>query len=262
MGGTNILKPLQEALSLEPLNAGKKKGYKKLIFLLTDGETDDKETCIELAGSKRTTNTSIHTFGVGNDCDKKFLMDIAMVGDGICEILPMDEVNQLRKKVVEVLGKTLQPSLKEVKTAFTCTVGRKAVQPILHSSTTPNAKEIYRHMLYSEFFIVSKDSYQKSKDLGYDLSFVDPFKGVRVSMKVGKEDFTELPESNTLSKVAAHYMIMESQDDSLVVKTSIKYQVLCKSTAIVGVVKEKKSSQPVSSLEMKKVTVTLAALRR
>jgi uncharacterized protein YegL len=74
MGGTNILGPLKEALKLDPPVAfTKHKGYKKMIFILTDGETSDAHQCFKLVSDEKPENTLIHTFGVGDDCDKNFV---------------------------------------------------------------------------------------------------------------------------------------------------------------------------------------------
>ena len=39
MGGTNLLDPFKEALKMQPPKAFTKQSYKKMIFMLTDGET-------------------------------------------------------------------------------------------------------------------------------------------------------------------------------------------------------------------------------
>ncbi len=42
MGGTSLLKPLQKALDMNPPEEfTKQANYKKMIFVLTDGATDD-----------------------------------------------------------------------------------------------------------------------------------------------------------------------------------------------------------------------------
>jgi hypothetical protein len=47
MGGTSLSKPLQEALEINPPKEFTKHGnYKKMIFVLTDGATDDSQKCI------------------------------------------------------------------------------------------------------------------------------------------------------------------------------------------------------------------------
>ena len=47
MGGTNLLNPLKAAISMDPPASFTGKGYKKMIFMLTDGETDNANECIE-----------------------------------------------------------------------------------------------------------------------------------------------------------------------------------------------------------------------
>ena len=78
LGGTDMFKPLKAALNLEPpkgfTNAG---GYQKMIYLLTDGETEDQNKCYKLAQEDRPENTTIHSFGIGDDCDQKFVTKIS-----------------------------------------------------------------------------------------------------------------------------------------------------------------------------------------
>jgi hypothetical protein len=117
-----------------------------MIFMLTDGETVNAHECIEEAKNNRDENTLIHTFGVGNDCDQRFCQRLAEAGDGVCEIIKTDEVSLLRAKVIETLSKTLQPSLKEVKSYFTCKIAGKPVISEFASKNTLNKEhEIYRN---------------------------------------------------------------------------------------------------------------------
>jgi uncharacterized protein YegL len=70
MGGTCIAKPLSKGLKMNPsyefINKG---GYKKMIFILTDGEAIDKAECLEAAEHQKKGGAIIHSFGIGNDCD-------------------------------------------------------------------------------------------------------------------------------------------------------------------------------------------------
>jgi hypothetical protein len=50
MGGTCISEPLSKALEMNPSNEFiNKGGYKKMIFLLTDGEAVDRAECLKAA---------------------------------------------------------------------------------------------------------------------------------------------------------------------------------------------------------------------
>jgi hypothetical protein len=46
MGGTDLFKPLRESLKMDPPASFTDNNYKKMIFMLTDGETDDPFACI------------------------------------------------------------------------------------------------------------------------------------------------------------------------------------------------------------------------
>jgi uncharacterized protein YegL len=73
MGGTCISEPLSKALEMNPSNEFiNKGGYKKMIFLLTDGEAIDRDECLKAAEHQNKGGAIIHSFGIGNDCDQKF----------------------------------------------------------------------------------------------------------------------------------------------------------------------------------------------
>lgn len=123
----------------------------------------------------------------------------------------------LRAKVVETLSKTLQPSLKEVSSNFSCSIGGT---PVTSELTAKNlfAKEheIYRNQLFSEFIVLSKKNYEQAKDqdLYYDLSYMDELKGKKVHVRVNKPDFVMIPDGELLTKIAAHYAIKKLEQQS------------------------------------------------
>jgi hypothetical protein len=77
LGCTDILTPLMKAVSLDIGNR------KKRIFLLTDGEVGNKSEIIEFAKNSNKI-TKIHTFGIGDGCDRKLVSETAYAGRGSC----------------------------------------------------------------------------------------------------------------------------------------------------------------------------------
>ena len=65
MNGTEIYKPLEKVIEMST-----PKGYVKHVFILTDGQTEQGKKCIKFVEKSRSDTTKIHTFGIGNDCDK------------------------------------------------------------------------------------------------------------------------------------------------------------------------------------------------
>ena len=65
-GGTDILEPLIKAATI---NIGDKK---RRVFLLTDGEVDDKSQVIAFVHDNCET-MRVHSFGIGDGCDKDLI---------------------------------------------------------------------------------------------------------------------------------------------------------------------------------------------
>jgi uncharacterized protein with von Willebrand factor type A (vWA) domain len=74
LGGTNILKPLQEVLSRAP-----KEGYPRQLFILTDGEVDNTKACVDFV-RKHADTTRVFTFGVGNEASQDLVKGLAKAG--------------------------------------------------------------------------------------------------------------------------------------------------------------------------------------
>ena len=64
MGGTNILPPLAHAIDKIAPNATECR-----IFLLTDGQVSNRSAICKKANTN-SERIRIHTFGIGDDCDK------------------------------------------------------------------------------------------------------------------------------------------------------------------------------------------------
>ena len=75
MGGTEILDPLMLCSDLDVPNREKK------IFLLTDGEVDNKQQIFEYIRLHKEI-MRIHTFGIGSGCDKELIEKAAQAGRG------------------------------------------------------------------------------------------------------------------------------------------------------------------------------------
>ena len=102
-GGTDILTPLQKAFSLQ---AG---DMKKRVFMLTDGEDDQKNSIIAFARSN-CEHMRIHTFGIGGDCDRKLIEGTASAGRGTSSFA-VSKDDDLSGLVVNALKRAMLPSL-------------------------------------------------------------------------------------------------------------------------------------------------------
>ena len=125
MGGTNISSPLQDIFE------NKDKIYdniplSKNIFLLTDGQVNNRESCINLI-STNSNRFRIHAMGIGNDFDKLLIERSGKVGKGTSSFV--EDVNKINEVVIDALNKCLRPYLVDLK--FTFNNGSLIKDPIL-----------------------------------------------------------------------------------------------------------------------------------
>ena len=79
LGGTNIYEPLKDIYTNEQQYDEIK--LPKNIFLLTDGEIDDKRETLELI-EKNSSKFSIFSIGIGNSFDKDLIKNAGIIGKG------------------------------------------------------------------------------------------------------------------------------------------------------------------------------------
>eukprot|EP00727_Mastigamoeba_balamuthi_P000601 m51a1_g10538 hypothetical protein (749) ;mRNA; r:2902-5885 len=107
MGGTDVLSPLTSLYGSPPLE-----GFSRQIFLLTDGQVENADRCIDVVRAHANT-TRVFTFGIGSGVDRKLVYGIAKAGEGQCELI--SESNSMSQKVLKQLARALKPAITDVK---------------------------------------------------------------------------------------------------------------------------------------------------
>ena len=117
----------------------------KKIFLLTDGEVDNPEQVIDLARINQD-KARVHSFGVGADCSKHLVKEVAKAGRGTYSFVDVKSDN-LKGKVISALKKAAEPSLKNCKFNYGVT--------LLSSPDQGAVGEAFRNELVSQFLILN-----------------------------------------------------------------------------------------------------------
>jgi hypothetical protein len=90
--------------------------FTKKIFMLTDGEADDRSKVIELS-KEAPANCAIHTFGIGYDCSWSLVEEVAKNGRGSAYLVK-DSTSNLRPVVIKALSRSMTPYLKKCHLSF------------------------------------------------------------------------------------------------------------------------------------------------
>jgi hypothetical protein len=110
LGGTEVLPPLMSIFSERT-----KEGIPRQIFLLTDGEVQNTEECIQTV-RKQANTTRVFTFGIGSGASRKLIMEISKAGEGSFEFI--EDEKSMEDKVLKQLNKAIKPALTDLKISW------------------------------------------------------------------------------------------------------------------------------------------------
>ncbi len=210
-GGTNLLYPLKHALASKlPTDA------KRFVYLLTDGQVEDKEKILDLLRENRAT-TQVFAFGIGSGVDRDLILRAAECGNGFAEFLSAGE--EMASKLVRGLSRSLKPSIRALETRWP-----KGCLPIGQTSSS----DCIIDEAVSIMAILQAEATTLAKDNTVEIVGKDSFTGNEVKCKV--ELPTVAADSPALFSIAAHAMIQALPPEKMA-ESSLKYSVLSPATA-------------------------------
>ena len=242
MGGTNISSPLQDIFE------NKDKIYdniplSKNIFLLTDGQVNNRESCINLI-STNSNRFRIHAMGIGNDFDKLLIERSGKVGKGTSSFV--EDVNKINEVVIDALNKCLRPYLVDLK--FTFNNGSLIKDPILVNEPINNFTYQDEVVNYS-FILGPKNKINLSNPIKVDIQAKDPLKEIGQSFNLSSpENIVSLDHGDNLIKniiglgLKYNKNLLDSTEKEI--EFAKKYQLLSKNTALFAeILKDGSSTQ-------------------
>lgn len=222
LGGTEILEPLQYALSSKRIP-----NYQRNIFLLTDGSVSNSDQIVELIKSSSASNQArVFSIGIGNGCSEVFIRGSAEAGRGK-SLLISDNEEDVQGKIVDLLLESLSPSLTSFEIDFDKRVV-KGIAPLLNESS---------HILRNEPFriYVLLDDSVRNENTDITVSYYDSVEEARKKITFTVSG-AQAKQSDTfhkmlLAKIFAgqpHYLADESSEiasSDYLANLSVEYQV-------------------------------------
>ncbi|KAL4452966.1 hypothetical protein ABPG74_002531 [Tetrahymena malaccensis] len=109
-GGTNLFDPLNDIFNQKFI-----KGYGRQIYILTDGQIENKEKVMNLIQSNNISNR-VHAIGIGLYVDKELIIQSATSGKG-CHAHVTDQ-NLIQSSIINILQNSISPILEDVKLSY------------------------------------------------------------------------------------------------------------------------------------------------
>ncbi|ELR24559.1 von Willebrand factor type A domain containing protein [Acanthamoeba castellanii str. Neff] len=255
LGGTDILKPLTEVLQQPP-----KEGYPRQLFILTDGEVNNTQECIQFV-RKHADTTRVFTFGVGNEASQDLVKGLAKSGEGFFEFVRPGE--GMEEKVMRQLRRAMQPALTDVTVTWK---GATQVEPAPFRFAP-----VFCGGQLVVYGIVKKGQVDSDNNVEVVVQAKTVLKPFEAAIQV---DLSKAKPGNLLHKLAAK-TLLKSIDDGRsylhdaagnvksggqaglvaeAVRISLASGVLCKHTAFVAV--EEREDATESTMQVRKIPIT------
>ena len=243
MGGTNISEPLKDIFENKN-NAYEKIPLSKNIFLLTDGQVNNRESCVDLI-SVNSNRFRIHAMGIGKDFDKVLIERSGKLGKGSSSFV--EDVNKINEVVIDTLNKCLRPYLVDLGFNFN---NDSLKNPILLNEPINNFT--YQDEVISYSYILDSKNKFNIKNLklpiNVQITAKDPLNEVKEEINLSDENIIALNKGDNLLKIIIgqglkhNKKLLESVDKE--VEFAKKYQILSKNTALFGeILKDGSSDQ-------------------
>lgn len=112
MGGTNLYGPL--SCAYKQSQKSRMKGRIVQMFLLTDGQIDDKESVFKIVRKNRA-NNRLFSLGIGNNVDKDLVSGLAVLSNGKFDFIDYKSVCNITDRVISLLSMALAPALTNIR---------------------------------------------------------------------------------------------------------------------------------------------------
>ena len=235
MGGTNIYSPLKNIFEDKSYS---KINLNKIIFLLTDGQVDNKNRCITLI-DENSDRFRVNAFGLGKEFDKDLIEKCGKAGKGTSYFV--DEIEKINSCVFNALNKDLRPFITNVNIKF-----GNYEEEINSSIITYNPLNdmVYQSDLMNCSFILPGN--KELNNLKIIMEGKDQMNTIKREYCFDK--IIKLHEGEELSKMIVGNALKNNEelinDEKKEIAFAKKYQVLSKNTALFAeVLNEEKQEQ-------------------
>ena len=216
IGGTNIYDPLKY---IYDSNDYDKISLPKNIFLLTDGEINNKKDTLNLI-EKTNKKFSVYSFGIGNDFDEDLIKNAGTIGKGdyyLCR--KIDGLNQV---IASALNKICVPHIQDFK------INTSIDKLNLYNSNEIN-KVIIKNKIYRKYYLLKEDL--KENKITINMEYKEGKENIKKNYEI---EPIELPSGDELDKLVVYNYLLNNKDlsEDERIKLALKYQIFIEGTSL------------------------------
>ena len=236
MGGTNINSPLEAIFNDKSYH---KINLSKHIFLLTDGQVNDREGCINLI-TANSNKFRLHALGIGNNFDKNLIERSGKLGKGSSFFI--EDVEKISSVIIDALNLCLRPYLIDIHFNFQ-NYQNNIKNNII--SCEPNIFSNQDEIINFSFILNEENNINIDKldePILIEISGKNPKNLIKEIISLNKyENIIRLSNGDELSKMIVGKALKNNRelinDEKKEIEFSLKYQILSKNTALYAEIK-------------------------
>ena len=234
LGGTDISSPLKEIFN--------SKDYDNIylgrnLFILTDGEVDNREECLELI-SLNCEKFKVHAIGIGSSFDKKLIQNAGIQGKGSYHFV--NNVSDVNSIIIQSLSKCLRKYLLNSKLSL------DKIKP--EYEFLPKNNFIYPDEILNYYFILKGKNKYENIQINFE-SFKINEKYIFSDEKIIKENDGEIIGQIIIGNILKN---TNNLDENLEIKLSKNYQILSKKTSLFAVAEGQEVNKMAEFKQVKK----------
>ena len=236
MGGTNINSPLEAIFNDKSYH---KINLSKHIFLLTDGQVNDREGCINLI-TANSNKFRLHALGIGNNFDKNLIERSGKLGKGSSFFI--EDIEKISSVIIDALNLCLRPYLIDIH--FNFQNYQNNIKNNIISCEPNNFSNQDEIINFS--FILNEDNNinidKLDEPILIEISGKNPKNLIKEFISLNKyENIIRLSNGDELSKMIVGKALKNNRelinDEKKEIEFSLKYQILSKNTALYAEIK-------------------------
>ena len=234
LGGTDISSPLKEIFNskdYDEINLGRN------LFLLTDGEVDNREECLELI-SINSEKFKVHAIGIGSSFDKILIQNAGIQGKGSYHFV--NKVSEVNSIIIQSLSKCLRSYLLNVKLSL------DKIKP--ENEFMPKINFVYPDEILNYYFIL-KGKNNENIQINFESSKKNE-NFIFSNDKIIKEEDGEIVGQIIIGNILKN--ADDKFDENTEIKLSKNYQILSKKTALFAVAENDESNRIGEMKQVKK----------
>ena len=219
LGGTDIYSPLKYVF--DSYSVHDKINLPRNIFLLTDGEIENKSNTLDLI-DKNSSKYFIYSIGIGNYFDEDLIKNAGIIGKGgynFCR-----EIEGINKIIVKEINRAISP--------FCSNINIKSSldnENLIKNQPIPNI--LKDNEIINLNYIINNNKESKNNKINFEINYLDNEEKVEKKYEIIPY---YLPEGEELSKLIINNYLKNNnfKKDKLELELELKYQIFGKNTSL------------------------------